>query len=356
MTSSPTRGATSAAPPEPFGSLPDGRPVRRVALGRAPGLEVHLLDLGATVHRILVTGGDGVRRNVTLGHPTVADYLAGNDFLGAAIGRYANRIAQGRFRLEGREFQVGVTDRGHHLHGGPDGFDRRLWVLDEHGPDHATFALHSPDGDQGFPGGLDVRATYRVQDTTLELTFEAVSSAPTVVNLTSHLYLNLDGEGGTIDEHTLQVHAEAFTPVDATGIPVGPPVAVAGTPFDLRRPRRLGDVVRAEHPQLRDARGLDHDFVLTGSGLRAVGRLAAARTRTVVDLLTHQPDQQVYTGHFFDGTGRSSSGGRHRQGDGIALEPQLPPDSPNRPEAPSPVLRPGARYRATTQWRFGPLL
>jgi aldose 1-epimerase len=341
---------------EPFGELEDGRIVRTLALGAASGLEVHVLDLGATVHRLELTGGDGVRRNVTLGHPTVADYRNGTAFLGATIGRYANRIAGGRFQLDGREVRVGVSDRGNHLHGGPDGFDRRVWTVIEHDAQHAVLTLHSPDGDQGFPGALDVRATYRVDGSTLELLLEAVADARTVVNLTSHLYLNLDGEGaGTIDGHVLQVLGDTYLPVDATGIPVRAAAPVEGTPFDLREPRVLGPVLRTDHPQLRDTQGIDHDFALRGTGLRPVARLVSPRTRTAMELLTDQPHLQVYTGGYFDGTTRSSWGGLHRQGDGLALEPQLPPDSPNRPDGPSPVLAAGATYRSTIRWNFSAL-
>ena len=164
-----------------------------VVIGAEPGVEVHLLPLGATVHRLLVTGGDGVRRNVTLANPTVEERLATTDFLGATIGRYANRIAHGRFTLDGTEVQVGTSDRGNSLHGGPDGFDRRTWDVVESGSHHAVLALHSPDGDQGFPGAVDVTARFEVSADALSLTLEARTDAPTLVNLTQHLYLNLDG-------------------------------------------------------------------------------------------------------------------------------------------------------------------
>ncbi|HEX2892880.1 MAG TPA: aldose epimerase family protein [Marmoricola sp.] len=337
-----------------FGALPDGRPVRRLTLGRAPGPVLSLLDLGATVQGLEVTCGDGKRREVVLGQGSVEDYLASSDYLGGTIGRYANRIASGRFELDGRAVVVGAHDRGNSLHGGPDGFDRRLWQLDEHSDSHACLSLESPDGDQGFPGALHASVRYDVLADRVAITLEARTAAPTVVNLTNHAYFNLDGVGaGTIDDHELTVLADEYTPVDASGIPLGEHAPVAGTPFDLREPTLLGPVVRAGHEQLAAMKGLDHNFVLQGAGLRRAAVLTSRRTGTTLELHTDQPGLQVYTGNALDGSTPGASGGRYRQGDGIALEPQLFPDSPNRPAWPSPVLRRGEHYRATLEWRFG---
>jgi galactose mutarotase-like enzyme len=340
-----------------FGQLSDGRSVHCLALGAAPGPVLHLLDLGATVHRLEVTCGDGVRRNVVLGHRSPEEYLSSTDYLGASIGRYANRIAGGTFPLDGREVTVGVHDRGNHLHGGPDGFDRRLWEVVERTPDRAVLRLESPDGDQGFPGHLIVQVTYEVTGAEVRVAFEATTDAPTVVNLTNHSYFNLDGEGsGTVDQHRLTVLADEYTPVDPTGIPLsGAHAPVDGTPFDLRSAAVLGPRARAAHEQVMDARGIDHNYVLRGTGRRNVAVLESPRSRTRLELTTDQPGLQVYTGNFLDGTSGSVEGALYRQGDGIALEPQLFPDSPNRPEFPDPVLRPGETYRAALGWRFGPV-
>jgi aldose 1-epimerase len=314
---------------------------------------LEVLSLGATTHRLEVTGGDGVRRNVVLGHGTVAERLASSDYLGSTIGRYANRIAGGRFELEGREVVVGTHDRGNSLHGGPDGFDRRLWTVEKHGADHAVLGLTSPDGDMGFPGTLTVRVRYEVADEVVRISHEATTDATTVVNLTNHAYLNLDGDGaGTIDEHLLTLTAEEYTPVDDTGIPLGGHQPVDGTPFDFRQPRAIGPAVRSDHEQVRAARGIDHDVVVPGDGLRLAAVLESRRTQTRLELYADQPGLQVYTGNFLDGSGSSSEGVAYRQGDGIALEPQLHPDTPNRPEWPSAALAPGATYRARMEWRF----
>lgn len=336
-----------------FDRLPDGREVRLLTIGAEPGPVVEVLALGATVHRLLVTCGDGERRNVVLGHPDVVERLASGDYVGGTIGRYANRIAGGRFTLAGRDVEVGAHDRGNSLHGGPEGFDVRLWDVVSHTADAVTLSLVSPDGDQGFPGEVSVTTTYRVVGETVTVTMEAATDATTVLNLTNHAYLNLDGEGaGTVDGHELLVEADEVTPVDATGIPTGRHEPVAGTPFDLREPRALGPAIRAEHPQVVAARGIDHNYVVRGSGLRRAAVLSSPRTATSVELWTDQPGLQVYTGNFLDGTRRGTSGGRYRQGDGVALEPQLFPDAPHHPEWPSATLEPGETYRAVLEWRF----
>ena len=337
-----------------FGQLPDGRDVRLLTIGSAPGPEVEVLALGATVHRLLVTGGDGVRRNVVLGHPDLEERLASGDYVGGTIGRYANRIAAGRFTLDGHDVEVRTHDRGNSLHGGPEGFDVRLWDVESHAADELVLSLVSPDGDQGFPGTVDVRVRYQVAGRAVRVSMEATADATTVVNLTNHAYFNLDGEGaGTIDGHELLVEADELTPVDATGIPTGGHTSVDGTPFDFRSPTTIGPALRTEHPQVVDARGIDHNYVVRGSGLRRAAVLTSPTTRTSVELWTDQPGVQVYTGNFLDGARRSTSGGRYRQGDGVALEPQLFPDSPNRPEWPSASLRPGETYAAHLDWRFG---
>lgn len=337
-----------------FGQLPDGRDVRLLTIGAEPGPVVEVLTLGATVHRLVVTCGDGERRNVVLGHPDVEERLASGDYVGGTIGRYANRIAAGRFTLDGQDVEVRTHDRGNSLHGGPEGFDVRLWDVESHEDDAVVLSLVSPDGDQGFPGTVTTRVTCTVEDSTVRVAMEATTDATTVVNLTNHAYFNLDGEGaGTIDDHELLVEADEFTPVDATGIPLGAHAPVADTPFDLRAPTRIGPALRTEHPQLVDSRGIDHNYVVRGTGLRRAAGLTSPATLTSVELWSDQPGLQVYTGNFLDGTRRSTGGGRYRQGDGVALEPQLFPDSPNRPEWPSAVLRPGATYAAHLEWRFG---
>lgn len=332
-------------------------PDEEIVLGTAPGPQLHLLAHGATIHRLVVTGGDGVRRDVAIGLPGVAELMDSDTYMGATIGRYANRIAQGRFEVDGTIHQVGRNDRGEHLHGGPDGFDRRPWTLVESTGLAGRLRLVSPDGDQGFPGEVTAEAAFSVVPDGVDLELSAVTTKPTVVNLTSHLYLNLDGEG-SVDDHLLEVPASRWTPVDATGIPLGDHAPVDGTPLDLREAARVGDVVRTRHAQLQQTGGVDHNLVVDGSGWRQVARLQSLRSRTVMGLWSDQPCLQVFTANMLDGTSISRAGALLRQGDAIALEPQLAPDTPNRaggPGWPSAVLRPGETYRHRIGWRFGSL-
>jgi galactose mutarotase-like enzyme len=331
-----------------FGRLPDGRPVERLVVGAAPGPRLHVLTLGATMHRLEVSGGGGRRRNVVLGHPDVATYLASPYYLGGVIGRYANRIDAGRFDLDGRAVQVPVNDRGHALHGGPDGFDRRLWEVSETGPDRAVLRLASPDGDMGFPGNLEVTATYEVVGSSVRLVLDAVTDRLTVVNLTSHVYLNLDG-GGTLDGHRLWVPAHRWTPVDDTGIPTGDHESVDGTPFDLRTPAVLGERFAALPA------GYDHNFVVAGAGMRPVAGLESPASGLRVEVSADQPGLQVFTGGTFDGTRADVDGRPLPRFAGVALEPQLFPDSPHHPGWPSPVLAPGQTYRSRLEWSFSVL-
>jgi aldose 1-epimerase len=338
--------------PRSFGTLPDGREVTVHTLATPGGLRLRVLDLGATVQALHLPDGSGGTTNVALGHPDAAACAAPPEaFLGAVVGRYANRIAGARFPLDGKLVQLAANEGGNTLHGGPDGFHRRTWQVVEAGPDRLVLELVSPDGDQGFPGEVVLRARYAVADDVVTLDLEARTDAPTVVGPASHLYLNLAGEGaGTIDDHRLAVEADRYLPVGPDSLPLGGLADVTGTPFDLTTPARIGDRVRAEHPQTAAVRGIDHSFHLRGTGLRRAALLEHPASGRSVELFTDQPALQVYTGNSLDGTG--SSGRRYRQGDGVALEPQRHPDSPNRPELSDPVLRPGETYRSRTEWRF----
>ncbi len=336
----PSRGA--------FGALPDGRRVERLEIGATPGPVVSLLTLGATVHRLEVTGGDGQRHNVVLGHPDVATYLDSPYYLGGVVGRYANRIAHGHFGLDDRHVRVPVNDRGNALHGGPDGFDRRLWKVQDHRSDRAVFRLVSPDGDMGFPGTVEASASYEIVGNSVRLVLEASTDAPTVVNLTSHAYFNLDG-AGTVEDHRLWVPATYWTPVDGTGIPLGVHRHVDGTPFDLREQVLLSRTI----PLLPG--GYDHNFVVRGSGMRPVAALGSERSGLRLEVGADQPGLQVFTSGTFDGTRVDVDGTPLPRYAGVALEPQLFPDSPNHPEWPSAVVVPGDTYRSHIEWSFSTL-
>ncbi|MDQ1202180.1 aldose epimerase family protein [Rhodococcus sp. SORGH_AS_0303] len=325
-----------------------------VTIGSAPGIEVEVLPYGATLLRLTVTGGDGVRRDVSVGVAGEAELRAGTDYLGATVGRYANRIAHGRFDLDGERVEVSRNDGDNHLHGGVDGFDSRTWTVERVTADEVELSLVSPDGDQGYPGEVRARAVYSVQGDTMRIEYLAQTSRTTVVNLTSHAYIDLDGHG--VDDLELQVDAASFVPVDSAGIPTNGVVPVDGTALDLRLPRRIGDVVRSDDPHVAATRGVDHNFVLDGpedgGELRRAARVTSHRSDTTLEVWTNRPGLQVYTGNFLDGITVSRRGTALCQGDGLALEPQFFPDSPNRPAFPSAVLRPGETSRCVIEYRF----
>ena len=332
---------------ESFGECAVGA-VRRFRIGSEPGPVLEVLDLGATVHRLWVTSGDDVRRNVVLGHATPQEYLDSVDYLGGTIGRFANRIGGGRFPLDGETVQVATNERGHTLHGGPVGFDKQIWHVREHDEDQLTLQLVSPDGDQGFPGELVATARFEVLEDGIGISLSATTSASTVASLTSHTYFNLDGDvGGSIADQVLRVDAAEYLPTDEDGLPLDV-APVAGTAYDLRTGSRLGELLTATG-------GLDHNYVLPGGDLRAVATVDSPRTSTRMVLLTDQVGLQVYTGGGLDGSTRSIDGVPYQAAAGVALEPQLFPDTPNRPDFGSAVLRPGETRSVRIELRFGPL-
>lgn len=344
------------ASPQIFGSTPTGQEVRVHTLA-AGGISLDVLELGATVHRLLVPARDGSHRNVVLGHSSLEDYLTSPGYFGAVVGRYANRLAGGRFRIDGRDHSVLPNEGANTLHGGPEGFDRRLWTVEEVTASRLTLSLLSPDGDQGFPGALTTTVGYEVSTDgatdEVRIDYVARTDRPTVVNLTNHSYFNLEGEGsGAVHEHVLQVPAGHYTAVGPGLLPTGELRPVEGTPLDFRAGKLLGTVHGSTHPQLGEAGGVDHNFVVDGSGLRRHARLDAPGSGIVLEVLSDQPGVQVYAGQQLDGTVRGTSGRAYVSGAGVALETQHFPDSPNHPDFPTTVLRPGAELRTSTVWRL----
>ncbi|MFD0352201.1 aldose epimerase family protein [Streptomyces sp. NPDC127110] len=343
---------------ESAAELPDGRRVTRWTFGSPEGVTAEVLSLGARLQALHAPDRHGRRANVVLGCEGTADLLGEAAFLGATVGRYANRIAGGTLPLGGTTHRLSTQRGGHTLHGGPDGFATRLWdgvPVRVGGRAGVRLRLESPDGDQGFPGALAAEVTYLLDtDGELSLAYRATTDAPTVVNLTNHMYLNLAGEGcGTVLGHQLRVEAARYTPVDAELIPLGPAESVVGTPFDLREARTVGGRITEEHPQIRRAGdGFDHNWVLDGTGLRRAAVLSHPDSGRRVECLTTEPGLQVYTGNHFDGSLTGRSGRPYFAYAGIALETQHFPDSPNRPEYPSTRLLPGEEYRSTTAYRF----
>jgi aldose 1-epimerase len=315
-------------------------------------IRLELLHVGAAVRRLEVRLPDGTWRNVVLGHPDFADYRGNHGYLGASVGRFANRIGGARFVLDGREYRTDANEPPNTLHGGEHGFGVIDWTLAGSGDGWAEFTLLSPDGDQGFPGELTARVRFEAADSTVRITYSATADASTIVNLTTHPYFNLDGEGsGTVERHALQVHASAWTPTRDDGIPTGEIRDVTGTAADFRSPRPLGPArTRAQAEGITRTDGYDHNFVVDGDGMREHCRVVGTSGLTLV-LSSDQPGLQVYDGEHFVGE-PGTSGLPYPRLAGLALEPQRFPDAPNQPGFPSSVLRPGEFYRASTTWQF----
>lgn len=346
---------------EGFGALPDGTPVDRYTLSGASGMRVEILTYGGIVRSILAPDRDGELANVALGFAGIDDYVHRNPYFGAITGRYANRIAGGRFTLDGVEYRLATNQAPNHLHGGMVGFDKRIWAparLDEGSDPGLRLTYTSPDGEEGYPGTLEVEVDYRVcADDSLRIDHRATTDAPTIVNLTNHTLFNLAGEGaGDVYGHTLTILAERYVPVDATSIPLGTLAPVTGTPMDFRTPTTIGARLGEPFDQLVPGRGYDHTWVLDrapGDGPALAARVVEPRSGRTLELLTSEPGVQVYVGNFLDGTLIGPSGRPYGRGAGLALETQHFPDSPNHPAFPSAVVRPGERYETTTVFRLG---
>lgn len=342
----------------PFGRLPTGEPVDAWVLRSACGVEARVVGYGGAIVSLLAPDRAGRLADVVLGYDDVRGYVDGRAYLGALIGRYANRIRGGRFRLDGREYALPVNDGPNHLHGGPRGFHRALWSVEPlRTAEGAGVALShdSPDGDQGYPGAVRARVAYLLTaGGDLVVDYHAVCDRPTPVNLTQHSYFNLTGDpAGDVLDHRLRLEADGFTPVDDTRIPTGEIAPVAGTPFDFREPAALGARIGADDPQLARAGGYDHNFVLRGAGLRLAARVHEPGSGRVLEVHTTEPGVQFYSGNFLDGTERGKGGIPYGRRCGFCLEPQHFPDSPNQPAFPSAILRPGERYASRTVYRFG---
>lgn len=345
-----------------YGTTAAGETVEEYTLTNAQGLEVRLITYGGILTEINAPDRQGRFANVALGFDRLDKYEGEHPYFGAVTGRYANRIAQAAFSLDGETYSLAANDGPNSLHGGNIGFDRRIWSAREvkiAGQDGVELSYVSGDGEEGFPGRLDVTVTYSLTDANeLRMDYAAVTDAPTVINLTNHSYFNLMGEGeGAVDGHILTLNADDYIPTDATQIPTGEIATVSGTPFDFRRPRVIGSGQRSAHPQIVMARGYDHTFALKRAGL-AEGELGwAARLYEPIsgrrmEVWTSEPSIQFYAGNNLDATLAGASGRLYRQSDGLALETQHFPDSPNQPQFPSTVLRPGSRFQSTTVYKF----
>ena len=350
--------------PQPFGRIPDGRTAQLFTLKLPNGLQADITDFGGTVVRLLVPDRTGKLDDVVLGFDSAEKYAAHFAFFGCAIGRFGNRIAAGRFTLDGRTYQLPTNDlqagQPCHLHGGPQGFHRQLWsaeAIQLNGNPALRLSYLSRDGEEGYPGNLKVSIVYSLSvDHGLRIDYEATCDQPTPLNLTNHSYFNLSGEGnGDILSHKLTLMASHYTPSTSGQIPTGEIANVAGTPFDFRSPETIGNRINLPHSQLKNGGGFDHNFVLD-AGQPVHPALAAIvydqLSGRKMEILTTEPGVQFYAGNYLDGSLVGKAGRPYPKRGGFCLETQHFPDSPNQPTFPNAILLPGQTFRSTTIHRF----
>lgn len=357
--SSVEKGARGSVTVQEFGKLPNGETAQLFILRNKNGVETAITNYGGIIVTLKTYDGRGLLADVALGFETLGGYLGKHPYFGAIIGRYGNRIGKARFTLDGVTYTLAKNDGENSLHGGNEGFDRKLWkARTEEAPGAQTLVLTytSPDGEEGYPGTLQTEVRYTLlDDDTFRIDYRATTDKKTVVNLTNHTYFNLAGQGnGDILNHEIQINASRFTPVDEGLIPTGELRPVEGTPFDFRKPMRIGARIDANDEQIRRGRGYDHNFVLDreGDGLSFAARVTEPTTGRVLEVWTTEPGMQFYTGNFLDGTITGKGGKTYPRRSGFCLETQHFPDSPNQPSFPSTVLEPGKEYRSTTVWKF----
>ena len=358
----PSGGAPMSRPSvtrAPFGSLADGTAVELFTLTNAGGLEIRAMTYGGIIVSLKTKDRAGKLDDIVLGYDNVAGYVKQNPFFGTIVGRYGNRIAKGQFTIDGKTYPLAKNNGPNHLHGGIRGFDKVVWKGEpfQKGDTVGVVFTHtSPDGDEGYPGKLDARVTYTLTNANeLRVDYQATTDKPTHVNLTQHTYFNLAGAGTRdILGHELTLAADRYTPVDSTLIPTGELAPVEGTPFDFRKPHAIGARIEAAHEQIKHGGGYDHNWVLnrTGDGLVKAIEVHEPTTGRTLQIATTEPGVQFYTGNFLDGTITGKGGHVYKRRYGFCLETQHFPDSPNKPNFPSVILKPGDTYTQTTVYKF----
>ncbi|MEK7833766.1 MAG: aldose epimerase family protein, partial [Acidobacteriota bacterium] len=342
-----------------FGKLPDGAEVDVYTLSNKNGVEAKITNYGATLTSIKAPDRNGKFDDVVLGYDSIAGYLDKNPHFGSIAGRYANRIANGEFKLGGKTYTLAKNNGPNHLHGGPNGFYKQLWTAsDVSGKDGQAVAFKylSKDGEENYPGNLNVTVTYTLTDKNeLKIDYLATTDKETILNLTNHAYFNLAGAGsGDILKHQLKINATQFTPVDKTMIPTGKLENLAGTPMDFSKPTAIGERIDSKYDQLVMGGGYDHNYVLATGGSLTVQAVEAydPSTGRVMETFTDQPGVQLYTANFLDGTITGKGGKTYPRRSAFCLETQHFPDSPNKPNFPTAVLKPGDKYQTTTIYKF----
>jgi aldose 1-epimerase len=360
LLSAPCAGAAQARRAS-FGALADGSRIESVELTSRTGVRARIITLGARIQSLYTPDRAGRLADIVLGFPTPEQYFEDGNYFGATVGRFANRIAGGRFTLDGHAYQLAINDHGNSLHGGTRGFDKRIWKIDSVTSGRSasvTLSYVSPDGEEGYPGTLHVTATYTLSDAgELRIDYRATTDKPTIVNLSGHSYFNLASGAAHFStmRDLLQIAASHYTPVNPLLIPTGRIEPVAATPFDFRKPTAIGLRIRdGSDPQIRYCHGYDMNFVLDGAPgtLRRAARLEDPRSGRVLEVYTTAPGIQFYSGNFLDGSVVGKRGIAYREGDAVVLEPQDFPDAPNHPNFPSATLDPGATYHNVIVYRF----
>ena len=346
---------------EDFGKA-DGRTVEIYTLTNRRGVEAKIITYGGAVVSLKVPDRKGKLEDVVLGYDHLDDYLKGTSYFGALIGRYGNRIGNGRFTLNGIEYKLATNNGANHLHGGPKGFDKVIWTakpLEVKNGVALALTYLSRDGEEGYPGNLSLAVTYTVTDNNeLKISYSATTDKDTIVNLTHHSYFNLAGHtSGDILNHQLMIDADRFTPNDAGSIPTGELRSVKGTPFDFTKATAIGERIGNDDEQIKFGKGYDHNWVLNGKmgTLRPVAKVFEPTTGRVLEVWTTEPGLQFYSGNFLDGSQIGKGGKAYQRRSGLCLESQHYPDSPNKPAFPSTILRKGSKYQTTTIYKFSAL-
>ncbi|MDN0052967.1 aldose epimerase family protein [Bacteroides caecigallinarum] len=346
----------SGLSPKNFEAEVQGKKTGLYVLKNKNNMEVCITNYGGRIVSVMVPDRDGVMRDVVLGFDSIQDYIKYPTDFGATIGRYANRIANGRFKLDDVAYQLPLNNFGHCLHGGPNGFQYRVFDAQQKSDNEIQLKYISQDGEEGFPGKLACTVTMTLSDdNAIDIKYEASTDKPTIVNMTNHSYFNLDGDPTSDNgKYLLQVNGDYFTPVDSTFMTTGEILSVEGTPFDFRNPTALGERFTIDDEQLKNGKGIDHNWVLNTKGNINVScaRLKSEKTGITMDVYTTEPGIQVYTGNFLDGTLVGKKGIVYNHRASVCLETQKYPDTPNKADWPSAVLRPGEVYRSQCIYKF----
>lgn len=347
---------SSALRAENFHRIIDGKEVELIHLSDGKGLQADVTNYGGKIVTLITPDRDGKPVDVVLGHDSLADYIRSEEqYFGSIIGRYGNRIAGGRFEIDGETYDLPINNGPNCLHGGVKGFNAKVWDIVERSESHLVLSLVSCDGEEGFPGEVHVTVIYTLYNGELQIEYQATTTKPTVINLTNHSYFNLSGEGDpSVHDHTLQINARTYLPTDETAIPYGAPEEVAETPFDFTTPHLIGERIDTDIEQLTWARGYDHTYIIdkpVGTmGVHAV--CSSPKTGIEMTVRSDQPGMQLYTGNWMTGNMRGKGESRYPARAAVCFETQHYPDSPNKPEYPTTVLRPGETLRSKTCFGF----